>query len=66
MDKFFQTLLGIWLIIWGVIIIRDPKFNSARFYYIDFTGYNVPLGIFLIVIGMSFIWLILKKRSKKQ
>lgn len=64
MEKIFQALLGICLIIFGMIIIRQPKFYSARFYYIDFTGYNVPLGIFIITVGLCFIWLLFKRGKR--
>jgi hypothetical protein len=66
MNKFVFIFLGIVWGLFGILIIIDPKFYSWRYnYYFDFTGYNIPLGIFMIVVGGLFIWTSLRKKKKE-
>ncbi len=59
-------ILGISWIIFGLGITIDPTFYDTRhhFYY-DFAGYNVPLGIALIIVGIFCIWTSFKKKKKE-
>jgi hypothetical protein len=60
------VLLGGLLVFLGIKIIRDPKLYSAIYQYtIDFTGYNIPLGIFIILVGIGFIWTSVSGKRRK-
>lgn len=66
-EKIGPILLGIVLIFLGIGIIRDPVFYSYKFgRNFDFTGYNIPFGIFVLVVGILFIWATLRKRNKNK
>ena len=59
--------LGITLIIMGLLLICNPKFYHHIYeFYFDFTGYNIPLGIAMIILGVAFIWTEVKNRLKKR
>jgi hypothetical protein len=58
--------LGILLIIFGSLIIYQPAFYDRLYgIYFDFTGYNIPLGIFIIIVGIGFIWTSVRGKSRK-
>ncbi len=64
-EKILPILLGVILIFLGIGIIFDPKFYSYKFdYYFDFSGYNIPFGIFMMVVGVLFIWTTFKRKAK--
>lgn len=64
-EKIAPVLLGAILIFLGVGIIFEPRFYSYKFdYYFDFTGYNIPFGIFMIVVGGLLLWTNLKRKNK--
>lgn len=55
MDK-WSLLLGSLLSVWGVLIVMNPKYYGYVYgRYFDFTAYHVPLGIFVIALGLLFI-----------
>ena len=59
--------LGITLILMGIFIIIKPQFYHHIFeFQFDFTGYNIPLGIAMIVLGVAFIWTEVKNKLKKR
>ena len=65
MNKFFFAILGGSLIIFGAGICFDPVFYDSRHgVTIDLTGFNVPIGLFTIVVGILLIWSIFKKGKK--
>jgi hypothetical protein len=59
-------LLGVVLIVLGVGIIIEPRYQHVTSgYYFDFTGYNIPLGIFIIGVGIFLLWTTLKINKGK-
>ena len=61
------VLLGISLIIFGALIIYNPVFYDRIYdYYFDLRGYNIPLGIAMIILGVAFIWTEIKNKLKKR
>ncbi len=56
--------MGIFWIGTGVIAILKPVFYF-RGAYVDFTGYNIPAGSVLIMIGMTYIGFFFKKARKQ-
>ena len=66
MDRIIFVLIGFIMVILGLGILFEPRFYSFRYnYHFDLTGYNIPLGIFIIVVGILFIWRTLKKEKTK-
>ncbi len=57
-DKIFSIILGIGLIVLGPIIIFGSNRLNVETWKVtlNFTGYNVLLGLFMIVVGIAFIW----------
>lgn len=65
MDKLINTILGGSLILFGAGICFDPVFYDSRHgMTIDLTGFNIPFGIFLVVIGSWLIWSTYKKKKQ--
>ena len=65
MNKFFLSILGSSLIIFGFGIVMDPKFyDSKHGFQYDFTGFYLPFGGFLILIGSLILWSALRKKAK--
>lgn len=61
-----SLVFGVVLSLWGVFVILYPKFYDWRFRrYFDFTGYNVPLGIFVIIVGVLFILTSIGRKYRK-
>ncbi len=59
-------VFGLLLIYFGIEISIDPKVYSPIYdFQFDFTGYNIPLGIAMIVLGVAFIWTEVKKKLRK-
>jgi len=57
--------LGIVLILLGIKIVFRPVFYDYIFEtYFDLRGYNIPLGIAMIIIGVAFVWTEVKKLKK--
>jgi len=54
----------LWLLV-GIQTIFQPIYYF-RGAYVDFTGYNVEVGIGLIVIGLAFLAVYFKKKPKKD
>jgi len=54
--------LAISLIVLGCFIIVQPRFKRIYGGYLDLTGFNVPYGILLIVVGLVSLWISLRKR----
>ena len=66
MDRLGYIFLGLLLIYLGFEITLDPKvYNPIYDYHFDFTGYNIPLGIAMIILGVAFIWTEVKKKLRK-
>ncbi len=60
LGKYFAAASLIFL---GIQIIYHPVYYSpVRGVYIDLTGFNIPLGLVLIVIGIIILW----PRSSKK
>ncbi len=59
-----DIILGIILILAGVKIMFHPRFSDISGLNFDLTGYNMPLGIAMILIGMGFIWFSCKKKKR--
>jgi hypothetical protein len=54
-----MTFIGTVLTVGGLFIILKPKFYNPIYRYstyFDFTGYNIPLGICMIVLGLACLW----------
>ena len=57
-----NILFGILLILFGVIIILNPSFYDPVYdYKFDFSDIKWPLGILLILFGLAWTILALKK-----
>jgi hypothetical protein len=56
---------GITFIIFGLIVITQPVLHGPLFYQYDFDlrGFNIPLGILMIIFGLGFIWTSLTSRK---
>ena len=66
MNRFFGFILGISLFGFGFGIILNPKFyDSKHAFYYDFTEVRVPFGGLLIIIGILFVWLAVRKKAKE-
>jgi len=64
MNKFFFVILGGSLAIFGTGLCFDPVFYDSRHgVVIDLTGFNIPVGLFSILLGGLLIWSTLKKRK---
>ena len=67
MDRLGFVFLGLLLIYLGIEISIDPKvYNPIYDFQFDFTGYNIPFGIAMIILGVAFIWTEVKNRLKKR
>lgn len=67
MIRFIFLLLGVLLVLEGYAIIVEPRFYSFRFHrYMDFTGYNLALGIAMITVGLLFIWTEVRRRFRSR
>ena len=45
--------LGISLIICGTIIIFKARFHNLAGLHFDMTGYNIPVGLFMVIVGIA-------------
>ena len=62
MNRLGDYIIAAILIYLGVQIIHSPVYYSpVRARIIDLTGFNVPLGLGFVIIGIIFLW----PRSKK-
>jgi len=60
-------LSGILLIIGGISVIVNPAFYHRIYqFYFDYTGYNIPLGIFMIGVGVLLLCTTLKEKKTKE
>jgi hypothetical protein len=67
MNKLIINLLGIVLIILGGGIIIQPRYKHITSgYYFDFSGYNIPLGIFIIIVGILVLTTSYNKKIPKK
>ena len=63
---FFSLSGGIVFCLFGITIIFKPTFYSSQYsFFVDLTGYNVPLGIFVFLWGLGIIWTAIKSVKKK-
>ena len=61
--NFFYILIGISLAIFGIGILYDPIFHDTKHNFIhDFTEVKWPFGVFLTLLGFSFLYFSLRKR----
>ncbi len=66
-DKFISIFLGISLVAFGAGVLLWPKFyDHILSFSFDYSGYNIPFGIFMIIVGLLFIWTTLKKKKKND
>lgn len=62
MDEVLDILTGLFLMIMGIKLFKNPKIYSSAYQYTwDTTGYNIPLGLVLIGFGLYLIWSTYKK-----
>lgn len=56
-DKLGPILGGALLIAVGATVMAKPQFNMTRFggYRVDFTGYEVPVGLGIIALGVLLV-----------
>ena len=65
MNKLTFAALGVALIASGITICFNPVLDcNLHGDMVDFTGFNVPLGLFHIAVGVLSIWSVFKKRKK--
>jgi uncharacterized membrane protein HdeD (DUF308 family) len=68
-EQIVFLLLGILLVIGGGQILFDPTKNSFFYSFtFDYSGYNIPLGLFLIAVGLVCLYtsiVNLRKGGKK-
>ncbi len=65
-NKIGFTILGLILIFLGIGIINDPVIcNDIYRVTLNATGYNVFLGIFMIIVGIAFIWTSFSSKNRK-
>jgi flagellar basal body-associated protein FliL len=65
MNRIINILFGVLLVIFGLGIVIQPRWYSTKYeYYIDVTGYSLPLGIAFMIIGIAFIYAELKQKNK--
>jgi hypothetical protein len=63
----FRLLLGIVLTLWGVMVMLRPKFYHSGFgRFFDFTGYHIPFGLFVVGMGILFVWTTLRNMRRKK
>ena len=59
-------ILGFVLILWGIRICFDPIQYSSKFgVTFDYTGINLPFGLFLAALGSYFVWSTFRKNKRK-
>jgi len=64
MKRLFFFLMGIIWGAFGLLVIIDPTFYDPDLgFFFDFTGYNVPFGIFIVVVGIIFIVVGLRRKA---
>ncbi len=67
MERIIFLLLGTVLIVLGFGIIIEPKYQHViSGYLFDFTAYNIPFGIFMIIVGALLLWTSLKTKNEKK
>ena len=60
---FFYIILGLSLAIFGIGIIYDPIFHDTKHNFIyDFSEVKWPLGIFLTLLGVCFLYFSLRRK----
>jgi len=58
-------LLSAFLIYFGTKTIFKPKYYNPLYgHEFDFTGYNIPFGIFIIIIGVYLSWITIRSKNK--
>jgi hypothetical protein len=56
MNRFIYFILGFSLIVFGIGIFFDPSFYDSRHgVKIDLTGYNIPVGLLTVLLGVLLI-----------
>ena len=63
MSNIPSIVLGSTLIIWGIEICFHPVYYSSKFgRTFDFTGINIPYGLFVAAVGVLFLWSSFRKK----
>jgi len=61
-----SSIAGIALLILGIRIMYDPRiYNYVYRHEFDLSGFNIPLGIAIIVTGLLFLWWSFRGNSDK-
>lgn len=64
MEKFSSIVLGIALIFYGARIWIDPVYYSDKFRMVmDFSDIRYPFSIFMIFLGVGFLWMTFRKKK---
>lgn len=64
--KLFQVLLGILLCVFGASIIYDPIYHDTKHDFShNFTEIKWPFGLFLIFIGIGFLYSSIRRKTGK-
>jgi uncharacterized membrane protein HdeD (DUF308 family) len=64
MDKIFQIIFGVSLVIFGISIFFDPSFYDSVFdYNFDFSEISLPFGALLTLFGIVFLLFTFKKKK---
>jgi len=65
--KFFYTIIGCSLTIFGIQIIYDPIFHDTKHNYtFDFSEVKWPFGILLTLLGIGFLYFTFRKRFEES
>ncbi len=64
-NNIYARVAGSSFVLYGILIINDPSYYSSKHSrVIDYTGYNIPFGLLLIVSGFIFFFSTFLKRKK--
>jgi hypothetical protein len=67
MKRIMMLIAGVSLEVIGVTIYTKAKFYDYIYgVQFNFEGFNKPVGIFLIIVGLFFIWGGFSKKGNKQ
>jgi len=64
MNKFINTIFGVLLVAWGVILIFDRGYFSEKYrHYIDFGPYHYVFGLILLVCGGAILLSVVRRKK---
>lgn len=65
-QRFGAILCGVVLVLFGVGVIINPKFYDRVLQFeFDYSAYNIPFGVFMIVFGIILFWTNIKTKNKE-